>query len=199
MIISIDELYLKYKNYKNPKDKIYREINDNQTYIKVCRGIYETNKNVERHLLAPIIESDSYLSFEYALAYYGLIPERVYVYTSATTLKRHNRKVKNYFGTYTYTDVPLDVWRFGIERIEDGDYVYLIACKEKALCDTLYKKPAVDSLIELKELLFEDMRIDVDEFYELNFEDIISICDLYKKKNLKLLKKMLEKEIKNDK
>ena len=184
---------------RKKEDKIYREINDNQTYIKVCRGIYETNKNVERHLLAPIIESDSYLSFEYALAYYGLIPERVYVYTSATTLKRHNRKVKNYFGTYTYTDVPLDVWRFGIERIEDGDYVYLIACKEKALCDTLYKKPAVDSVIELKQLLFEDMRIDVDEFYELNFEDIISICDLYKKKNLKLLKKMLEKEIKNDK
>lgn len=192
MIYLYKELLLKYSKYKNPKDKIKREI-DKGTYYKVKKGLYEDDINVNGYLLAGIIESPSYISFEYALSKYGLIPERVVKYTCATTLKRHNRHIKNIFGEYLYTDVPLDVWYLGVKYIAEDEYSYLIATKEKALCDLLYKKAPVNSVKQLKELLFEDLRIDINVFNELNFEDIISVCDLYKKKNLKLLKKMLEK------
>ena len=94
MIITSKELMEKYRNYKNPKAKIKREIDDGK-YFKLIRGVYEDNLNVEGYLLANIIESPSYLSFEYALSKYGLIPERVLHYTSATTLKKHNKIVNN--------------------------------------------------------------------------------------------------------
>lgn len=67
----------------------------------------------------------------------------------------------------------------------------MIATPEKALCDLLYKKEPIYSVKQLKELLFNDLRIDEDEFNKLNKEEIISFCDYYKKKNLNFLKKML--------
>ena len=51
---------------------------------------------------------------------------------------------------------------------------------------------------QLKELLFEDLRIDKEQFDNLDKEAMISICDDYKKKNLKYLKEMLLEEINNE-
>ncbi len=197
MIIKRDELLTKYKNYKNSKNKIKREI-ANGKYFRLKKGLYEDNINVSGYLLACLLESPSYLSFEYALSKYGLIPERVQVYTSATTLKRHNRLIKNIFGEYYYSDVPLAVWNKGIKIIVENTYTYMIATPEKALCDLLYKKAPIYSIKQLKELLFEDLRINEDEFYKLNFNDIIDICDDYKKKNLNFLKKLLMGENDNE-
>ncbi len=197
MIVKYNELLIKYKNYKNPKDKIKREI-DNGKYHRLINGLFEDNINVSGYLLAGSIESPSYLSFEYVLSKYGLIPERVAVYTSATTLKKHNKIIKNFFGEYYYSDVPLSVWNKGINIISEDGYTYMIATPEKALCDLLYKKEPVYSLKQLKKLLFEDLRIDEKEFYNLNFNDIIAICDDYKKKNLNFLKKLLIGEIDNE-
>lgn len=190
MIIKYDELLMKYKNYKNPKDKIKREIDEGK-YYRLKNGLYEDNINIDGYLLAGSIEAPSYLSFEYVLSRYGLIPERVKVYTSATTLKKHNKLVKNIFGEYYYTDVPVTVWSLGINIITENEYTFMIATPEKALCDLLYKKEPVYSIKQLKKLLFENLRIDETQFYALNKEDIISICDSYKKKNLNFLKKML--------
>ena len=67
-----------------------------------------------------------------------------------------------------------------------------MASPEKALCDTLYKKAPVSSMKELKALLFEDLRIDENEFYKLKKEDLLYLCPLYRKKNLNFLKKYVE-------
>lgn len=188
MIISTKELYAKYNTYLNVKDKVRREIQKG-TYIKITRGIYEDNKNAEGYCLASVIEAPSYLSFEYVLSKYGLIKERVNVYTSATCLKKHNKIFTNYFGNYSYSDVPLSVWRYGLEVKQENGYSYMIATPEKALCDLLYKKPQVKSLKELKSLLFDNLRIEEEDLLKLNKNDIVSICDSYKKKNLQYLKK----------
>lgn len=193
MIYKYSELLLKYSKYKNPKDKIKREIDSGQ-YFRLKKELYEDNIKIEGYLLACYIESPSYLSFEYALSKYGLIPEKVNVYTCATTLKKHNKLFENIFGKFYYTDVPKVVWNIGIKIIKEHEYTYMIATPEKALCDLLYKKEPVYSVKQLKELLFNDLRIDEDEFNKLNKDDIISICDEYKKKNLKYLKKMIKGE-----
>ncbi len=178
----------KYEKYKNPKDKIKREI-QKCNYIKVNRGIYCDEKNLDGYLLVNYIRPLSYLSFEYVLSISGLIPERAYVYTCATSLTKHTVKLKNQFGTYLYTDVPVDVWGYGIKILQENNYTYWMASPEKALCDLLYKKQPIKSVKELESLLFEDLRIDEDLFNNLNFDDIINICDLYKKNNLYYLKK----------
>ena len=61
--------------------------------IKIRNGLYETEANTPSYLLAGSIYGPSYISFEYALSYYGLIPERVTTITCATFNKRKEKKI----------------------------------------------------------------------------------------------------------
>ena len=68
-----------------------------------------------------------------------------------------------------------------------------MATREKALCDKLYTMPPVSSLRDLELMLFEDLRIDEDEFANLNTDDILMIGEKYRCNNLKSLLKYIEK------
>ena len=70
---------------------------------------------------------------------------------------------------------------------------YKIATKEKALCDTLYSKYPVRSIIDLKVLLFNDLRIDEELFLKLDFNFIIKIAPLYHSNTLLTLVKYIKK------
>ena len=78
-------------NYLNKNTKLGREVKEGKL-IKIINGLYETNANTPGYLLAGSIYGPSYISFDYALAYYGLIPERVDVVTSATFNKKKKKK-----------------------------------------------------------------------------------------------------------
>lgn len=62
-----------------------------------------------------------------------------------------------------------------------------MATIEKALCDKLYKESPVNGKRELEAFLFENLRIEIEDFRNLDFGFIKQIAPLYKKKNLKLL------------
>ena len=177
-------------DYKNPDNKIKR-MSDGGEIVRLTKNLYETNVNTPGHLAADTIYSPSYLSFDYALSYYGLIPEMVYTYTSATFNKKKKKQYINKLGTFTYRDVPSKVYPYGINIKEEGDYTYLLACPEKAICDKLYTIKSVKNKKEMYNLLFDDLRIDEDKFKELNFDDLNILCDLYGCTNLKLLKKVV--------
>ena len=193
MIVTTMMLLDKYRDYANPMDKIKREA-EKGSLIRLTRGIYETDANVSPYLLASSICSPSYLSFEFALSYYGLIPERVYAITSASFRLRKTKTVVNPLGRYTFSDITQAAFPFGVTYIKEGDYVVRIATKEKAICDSLSKWPVVHSVKDLRELLFEDKRIDVDEFASCDFSLMEKLASLYHKKNLKLLVKMIRRD-----
>ncbi len=197
MIITTSMLKEKYHDYANPLDKIKRDT-DRGIIIRLAKGIYETDKNVEPCLLASSISSPSYLSFNWALSYYGLIPEKVRAITSATLESRKNKVFENYFGRYEYTDIPLEAFSEGLTYLEKGEYMVKIATKEKAVCDSLCKWRVVKNIKELKELLFEDKRIDEDEFSSCDFKLMKRLATLYNKTNLKLLIKLIQKEYENE-
>ena len=197
MIITTSMLKEKYHNYTNPLDKIKRDA-DRGIIIRLAKGIYETDKNVEPCLLASSISSPSYLSFDWALSYYGLIPEKVRAITSATLENRKNKVFENYFGRYEYTDIPLEAFSEGLTYLEKGEYMVKIATKEKAICDSLCKWRVIKNIKELKELLFEDKRIDEDEFSSCDFKLMKRLATLYNKTNLKLLIKLIQKEYENE-
>ena len=193
MIQTFDDLELKYKDYTDIKGKICRDINSGRL-IAITRGLYETEASTPGKYLAGRICGPSYLSFDYALASYGLIPEAVYnTYTSATFQKRKAKTYQNQFGTFLYRDVPASVYHLGIRLIEENGYSYQIATPEKALCDKLYSLSPVQNVKELRELLFEDLRIDEDEFWKLNLSDIAELAPLYRSTNLKLLAKLIRR------
>lgn len=187
----------KYHDYSNPLDKIKRDCAKG-ILIRLKSGIYETDKETAPCLLASAILSPSYLSFDWALSYYGLIPERVYSITSATLGNRKNKTFENHFGRYEYTDIPKEAFPEGLTYLENDGFSVKIATKEKALCDSLCKWRVVNNLKELKELLFLDKRIDEDEFNTCDFALLERLAGLYGKTNLKLLKKLIKKEHENE-
>lgn len=192
MIITTQQLKEKYSNYANAMTKIGRDVKQGKLF-PIVKGIYETDEKTYGAKLAQVIYGPSYLSFDYALYHYGLIPEVVYnTFTCATYSKKKIKKYINKFGTFIYRDVPNAVYYLGVNLIEDGNYVYHMATPEKALCDKLYTISPVKSLKNLYTLLFEDLRIDESQFASLNKADILVLAPLYHSTNLNLLMKMIK-------
>ena len=194
MIVTNDILKSNLHEYSNKNTKICREVKKGNL-IKIINGLYETDSNVNGYLLAGSIYGPSYLSFDFALAYYGLIPEKVTAFTSATYDKKKKKRYDNYFGTYLYRDVPTEVYPLGIDIIEEGKYVYQIATPEKALCDKLYTLSPIKNMAELEDVLFNDLRIYESEFNKLNFYDIEKISNLYHSTNVDLLCRYMRRNL----
>ena len=169
MVFTTSILRKKYSDYANPLDKIKRDT-DNGILIRLTRGLYETDNGIDPCFLASSILSPSYLSFDWALSYYGLIPEKVFSITSASLNVRKNKTFINKFGRYEYSDIPASAFSEGLTYIENGDYIVKIATKEKAICDSLCKWRVVNNIKDLKELLFVDKRIDEEEFSTCDFK-----------------------------
>ncbi len=194
MIYSVDDLKIKFSNYAKIYDKIKNEVKSGRL-IHIVRGLYETNSLIDGKYLSGYIFGPSYLSFDYALSFYGLIPEAIYkTYTSASFGKRKAKIYQNYFGTFTYRDIPSSVYPYGILLYEENSYSYQIATVEKALCDKLYTLPPSKNLTEFSIMLFDDLRIDENEFKKLDMDIIKILAPLYHNSNLKFLVKFIRSE-----
>ena len=72
-------LLQEYNMYVNPAAKIARLVKSGEL-SQIIKGLYETDSSAPGHYLAGIIYGPSYLSFDFALSWHGLIPEAVYAY-----------------------------------------------------------------------------------------------------------------------
>jgi predicted transcriptional regulator of viral defense system len=197
--LDYNTLLEEFADYKSPKAKITNLIKSGEV-IKVKRDLFVTGifSKANVNILANIIYNPSYISFEYALNYYGLIPERVDVITSATFNKNKNRVYETGFGIFEYRYMSKSVYPYGIDRVEENGEPFLIASKEKALCDTLSKIRSVESVKKISYLLFEDLRIDKDQIQSLNTEDIKFYSEIYTQPNIKLFYKLILKLKQNE-
>lgn len=114
---------------------------DKGLIIKLRRGMYILNKN-ERKInpsscfIANQLYSPSYVSLEYALNFYGLIPERVVELTCVTTKK--TMRFVNDLGNFTYQHLKPETFR-GFKAVKDNSgLTFFIAEPEKAVIDFLY-------------------------------------------------------------
>ena len=105
MAMLCDEL----QRYANPLAKISRMMRSGEL-TPLIKGLFETDASVPRHYLAGVIYGPLYLSFEFALAWHGLIPEAVYSYTSVTYGKGRKKRYDTAVGTFLYRDVPVAVF-----------------------------------------------------------------------------------------
>jgi len=109
--------------------------------IKLKRGVYLFNKNdrkIDPNLIfvANQLYAPSYVSLEFALNYYGLIPERVVDLTSISTKKTIH--FENELGVFIYQHVQPSAFRgFKLSKDERG-MPLLLAEPEKAVVDFLY-------------------------------------------------------------
>lgn len=122
---------LGYKNRQTLLVVLHRLVRQG-VLARVRRGIYRVSINsVEGALLANVIYTPSYLSFESALSRYGILSQIPYTITLATT--RRSKKMTLDGTAVEYRQLRGDLF-FG-HRLEKG---LDIAEPEKALLDALY-------------------------------------------------------------
>jgi hypothetical protein len=141
--------------FGNPRMKISRMLAAGEL-ISLRRGLYLRDRTVNPLALAPAICGPSYVSFESALAWHGMIPERVEEVLCAT-LKRPV-EFETPVGRYRYRHVPARVFPIGIERVDDASLPWLLASPAKALCDSIALVASIRSQKDVRAWL-EAMRI----------------------------------------
>ena len=167
--------------------------------IRLKKGLYTLGEDyqttsIDMISLANTLYAPSYISFDYALSYYGLIPERVYEITSATM--RMKKEFDTPLGRFTYKPIPLQAYALGVDWLYDDIHGgKLIATSEKALCDKIRSDRGIGRLSQqkLRDYLQFDLRIDMDLFYTLDATVVLTIAAAYRSSNLKNLSKLINK------
>lgn len=195
MIYDVQNLMVKYKSYSNINQKVSLECKKGNL-IRIKRGLYTDDLSHDLEAIANICYGPSYISFEYALSYYGIIPEHVSTITSATYDKKNNKSYLLKDAAFEYRCIPKSAFPIGIKLMKtQNGCTYKIASKEKALCDMLYSQYPVRSISDLKVLLFDDLRIDENELMSLDKETIKEIAPLYHSNTLNVFSKYVVKGI----
>ena len=171
----IDELS---GDYSSPACKLGRMVESGEI-VRLKRDLYETDPSTPPYLVANALYGPSYISFEYALSWHGIIPERVRVVTNATCGKRRSKYFETALGDFSYSDVPEAAFSAGIETHEQGGREFRMACPAKAVCDKLYKMPPTRSRVTLETMMFEDLRFDEESILELDPDTLRDYSELY--------------------
>ncbi|MCQ2795167.1 MAG: hypothetical protein MJ214_03060 [Bacilli bacterium] len=193
MVFSNNDFRIYFRNISNINQKIRNEVNKNR-FVRIVRGIYSSDPNNDYLYIANRINNNSYISFDYALYYYGLIPERVNAITSATRNTNKKRAFVGGMRKYIYRDVNSRAYSEDINCIVDVNNNNIrIASREKAICDKLSTIPHIRTMKGIKNTLFYDLRIDEEVLFNLNIDRMISLSKMYNKPTLNIFAKFLEK------
>jgi len=163
-----DTLLAILRDYRSPNDKISALIAQNHI-IAIKRGFYVLSEKhrkeaVHPGLISNLLHGPSYISLDYALAWYGLLPEAVFEITAITT-----KRAKSYdtpLGRFSYVQSFLPFYSIGVLSEENPDgTAFLMASKEKALCDKIVFTPGLDLYTWRAMLTYleESLRMDPDE------------------------------------
>ena len=193
MIYDLNSLKLKYKMYSNINQKISIETRKGKL-TRIKKGLYTDDLISDKLVISNVCLEPSYISFEYALSYYGIIPEFVSTITCASLNKKNNKKYSVDDIMFDYRSIPANVYFYGITFLKNEKGInYKIATKEKALCDLLYSNYPVRFIKDLKVLLFENLRIDENDILNMDLKFIKFIAPLYHSNTIYTLVKYMEK------
>lgn len=173
--------------YSNPNAKIKLWVEQGYL-VPLKRGLYIVSQEITQQepclgLIANHLYAPSYVSLQYALRQYGLIPERVMLITNITTC--HARNFSNSFGSFAYHNVDRAYFALGITSRTEGSSSYMIAIPEKALVDTiLFTTKVPNSLVGLEQFLEEDMRFDMDALRDMNIPLLQAIAEVSPKRTI---------------
>ncbi len=175
--------------YRAVTQKI-NELLKSQEIIRVKKGLYVFGPDYRqgpicKENLANLIYGPSCISLEYALSFYGLIPERVETITSVTP--KRDKEFMTPIGRFTYRYLSADKYPHEIDlHWIDTQHPILIATPEKALCDyiVLNKVPPFENSISAKAFLEEDLRIDRENWNRFDVKKMLRLNTKYKNQNI---------------
>jgi predicted transcriptional regulator of viral defense system len=171
------ENLLQIKSSRTLEDLIKRLIQEN-VLTSVERGkYYITSKQPSNFEIANFLYSPSYISFETALNYYGLLSQFPLEITSATLGKKAEKEMNNQLFTYSHIDK-----KFFTGYYKESNY--LIATKEKALFDEIY---LISKSIKSENIL---ENLDLSNFEMVKFKEFLNLLP---KNTLKAFQNIMEK------
>ena len=192
MLKTREILMYELRSYASPKSKITTMIKKGQI-IQIVRGVFATSPEDPRLPAASLIYNPSYISFETALAYHQMIPERVHQVKSAGFRLKKEKHFDTPFGRYSFLYIPESVFPWALQPAQDQGHGFRLATKEKALLDTLYKIRGIKSMKALESLLFEDLRLEKEIILKLDWATIQNLVPLYSSTTLQTLVKWRER------
>lgn len=182
----------------------YKRINDKIAHLKdkgiltpLKSGYYiysplHNNTLISKEIVANILLGPSYVSLNFALWFYGLIPESVYEITSITT--KRTKSFETPFGVFSYRQIKKELFNIGLEIQTSKSGNFIIAVKEKALCDKVYFTKDIDlrSQKAMIEFLEDDLRIDMDELASCDMTVFEEYAKISKSKKIEVLTKAIK-------
>lgn len=178
-------------DHKKPREAILRMVK-NEELIRLKNGFYLINEKITQgsakvvpfEQLANLLYGPSYVSMEWALSFYGMIPERVYSVTSMTLGR--NKEYHTSVGDFSYFTLSSKSYSIGVTQKKSPDFIggFLIASPEKALADTVFKTCKKLDKEQLKDELLESKRIDRECFHQLNKDLLEDIVKSYRTKHV---------------
>ncbi len=163
-VFDYTQLMVALAHYNKPRDVVSVLLKRGQI-IRVKKGLYVfgpawLRAPLSLEPLANLIYGPSAISLEYALSWYGLIPERVTTITSTTTGR--SRKFFTPVGNFSYTQLSGKRFSVGLVLKRNPPGSLLIAGPLKALADKVWTdsrfKPT--SKTSFTDYLFNDLRVD---------------------------------------
>jgi hypothetical protein len=183
--------------YSKPRDKITRLLASG-AIIRIRKGLYcfgeaLRKQPISREQIANLIHGPSYVSLEYALAYHGMIPERVEVVTSVTT--RRSRRFATPLGTFTYRSLSERRYATGAVLEPAGSSSFLIASPEKALADKVWADKGFSGarISDFGPYLLDDLRIDEGSLKLLGESRLKAVSEAYGSAKIERLVRYLER------
>lgn len=140
--------------------------------------------------LANILRSPSYVSLEYVLSRYNIIPESLFAITSITS--KSSRAYSSELTTFVYRNVKEELF-FGYESEMFKDKTVRMASKAKALFDFLYFK-RFNTKETMRMYLFKEGRINWDCLEQKDKIDLIKTVDISSSKKMQSIVTFLKKE-----
>jgi hypothetical protein len=181
-------------SYQRPRDWIQRMVKNGEL-IRLRNGFYLIAEKIQHgseqiipyEQVANLLYGPSYVSLEWALSFYGMIPERTYTVTSMTLgrMKEYQTPV----GDFTYYPLRSSSYSIGVDQKQSASSIggFLMASREKALADFVFKACKRLDQKQLEIELLESKRLDLEIMRELDKSLLSEIAKSYRSKSVRYL------------
>jgi predicted transcriptional regulator of viral defense system len=166
--------------------------------IRVKRGLYMLDARHRRETIHPFAAAQSllpgsYISFETALSFHGLIPEAVYMAASVTP-DRKTIQNDTPIGKFSFHPLAINDYQFfvGVERHKFGHLAAFVAEPLRALMDLVALRKQEWAGLDW---LITGMRIDQEWLWSLRRKDFRALKPVYRHRRAREFLDSLEKAV----
>jgi hypothetical protein len=166
--------------YKAPL-KALESLSRRGILMRLRRGHYALVDSFDPLVAANLIYGPSYISFETALAHYGLIPEATELYISV--VDGRPTEMQTPAGIYSYISQSRSLFALGRDLEITPNRALSIASREKALLDTIARANLRSASAHPKDVLeyvIDGLRIEESDLKSLALRKLKQLAPLYR-------------------